>query len=580
MRKVAVVCILLLVSLAGAETLLERVNGALDAGEITADQAALYLAAALDGDRAAPGTLMEGVDAEPCGTPAIERLEELYDSCSAPVREEVRGLLARPTLSGPEYTYDSPEGWFKMHWTDEGADATSESYVQALAEAFDWSWEHQCLDMGFEEPPSDLGLGGDEKLDVYMISLGGGTIGWCSTAGNPTNPGGYPNSVSSHIAMEADSSEFGMDQMNETASHEFQHAVQNAYAAVEPSWFKENCATWMQNECWDTDLYADYLGSGENCLRQPWRAMDSGSMYHYGATPWPMYMQVRCGGYEVVRQVWYNCAIVSGMNTWPAIETTAEEYGMTITQWFAEYAAWRWFTGNFAVPSGFYEYEESSLWSPGPRVLPWQYHTSLPASGDQGDYSDYYPDHTGLHWIRVVADDYQDGWMDFSFDGRDNFDWTVGYIQYAEDQGAFGWQYVDNSSATCDFSVSANGWDDVVFFVFANMDSSLDHLFEYSIDYSTGVAGGEVADNGLAVVPEANPMAPGMAIAVTTPEAGFTTLNVHDLSGRLVDRVAAQELTAGTHSLQWSAESLQSGVYFLRLTGPTGGVTRKVVLQR
>jgi len=579
MRHAAILCALLLVSMAGAETLLERIDSALDSGEITVDEAALYLAAGLDSDFHPPGALTEGVETGPCGTPAIERLEDLYESCSAPIQREVRSLLARPTLSGPEYTYDSPEGWFKMHWTDQGADATTESYVQELAEAFDWSWQHQCLDMGFEEPPSDLGVGGDEKLDVYMISLGGGTIGWCSSAGNPTSPT-YPNSSSSHIAMEADSSQFGMDQMNETASHEFQHAVQNAYAACEPSWFKENCAVWMQNECWDTDLYADYLGTGENCLRQPWRAMDSGSMYHYGAAPWPMYMEVRCDGYETVRDVWYNCAIVSGMNTWEAIETTAEDNGMSLIQWLAEYGAWRWFTGPYAVSDGFWEYEESSLWTPGPRVLYWHSHDELPASGDQGEHPDYYTEYTGMHWIMTEVENYQDGWIDFSFDGRDNFDWIVGYIQYAEDQGAFGWEFVDNTSATTSFSVAAPGWDYVIFYVFAALDSPLDQLYDYEISYSTGVAGGEVADNGLAVVPAANPMAPGMAVSVTTPEPGFATLNVHDMSGRLVDRITAQELAAGTHSFQWSADGLETGAYFLRLTGPTGGATRKIILQR
>jgi hypothetical protein len=308
--------------------------------------------------------------------------------------------------------------------------------------------------------------------------------------------------------------------------------------------------------------------------------MDSGAMYHYGASPWPMYMEVRCGGYEVVREVWYNAAIVSGMNIWPAIETTAEAHGMTMNQWFAEYAAWRWFTGNYALSDGFWEYEESSQWTPGPMVLSWHHHTSLPASGDQGTYSQYYPEYTGLHWIRVVAEDYQDGWIDFSFDGRDGFDWIVGYIQYSEDGGAFGYEMVENTPATCEMSVSANCWDEVVFFVFSNQESPLDHLYEYEIDFSTGVAGGEVENNGLAVVPQANPMTPGMALGITTPESGFTTLNVHDVSGRLVERITAQELAAGSHSFQWSAEDLQSGAYFLRLTGPTGGVTQKVILQR
>ena len=581
MRYFAIALLLALLAPAGADTVLSRVNEALEAGEITVDQAVEYLVSSMNVERELPVWLTQDTSPDPCGTATMDRIAELYSSCSAPVKGELQDLvLARPPLSGPEYTYDSPGGNFKMHWTDQGVDATNESYVQELALAFDWSWEHQCDDMGYEEPPSDLGLGGDERYDVYMISLGGGTIGYCAHAGEPTT-GNYVNSSASHIAMESDSSNFGMEQMRETASHEFQHAVQNAYAACEPSWFKENCAVWIQNECWDTNHYADYLHTGDdNCLQDPWKAMDSGPMYHYGASPWPMYMEVRCGTYDVVKQVWYNAAIVEGMNTWDAIETTAGEYGMTMNQWFADYAAWRWFTGDYAVPEGFYEYCESALWTPGPKILPWHNVSSLPASGDQGDYSDYYPEYTGMHWINVDVADYQDGWIDFSFDGRDNFTWIVGYIQYTDGEGAYGWSYIDNQQATWDVSVSPLGWDEVIFFVFASNSGTMDHLYEYEIDFQTGVEQGETSGSGLSVVPSANPMSPGAAITVTTPEAGFTTLNVYDLSGRMVEGITASQLPAGSHTFQWNAADLQPGTYFLRLTGPSGGVSTKVSLQR
>jgi hypothetical protein len=576
MRYLILICVLT-VSLAGAETILTRVDAALESGEISVDQAARYLVYSVYDESLIPGWILQGTVSDPCGTAAMDRATALLDECSEEVAEELLTLLSRPEVGDPEYLYDSPEGWFLIHWTDFGPNATNESYVAEIADAMDWSWQHQCIDLGFEDPPSDLGLGGDDRYDIYMLDCDGGTLGWCSTAGDPSDPMGYPNSNASHIAIDIDVGQWGIDQMRETCTHEFQHAVQNAYAHVEPSWFKENCSVWMQNECYETNHYADYLKSGENCLSRPWYDIRSGAMYHYGGSPWPMYMEVGYDGTETVREVWYQAAIVQGVNILDAIDVVAKSYGKSFTEWLADYGAWRWFTDDRACHD-YWEYEESSLWYSGPYVFNYHRFSSYPDSGDHGVYPQ---DTYGVHWILCDVSDHTNSWLQFSFDGRDYRDWIVGYIQTDDtyENSNYSWVEVTEQSAEYDVAVATESWTEIVFYIYNNMDSSLQVEYEFTVDIAEGMEEEPGTGHSVQLTPESNPITSGQSLTVSLSEAGYASLNVYDLSGRMVQRIASGQFPQGETILRWEAGDLSPGAYLLRLSAPGGGLTRKVVLQ-
>ncbi len=570
MRLIVLVCVAVF-ALAGADTITSRIASALETDAITPDEAAIYLMYSVTDTDMLPLELTEGTEQDPCGTPAMDLLFSLLEECSAPIKEEVLSLLARPSVGSPEYTYDSPDGNFKIHWTDAGQNATNMTYVSMIADASDWSWEHMCDDLDWDVPPSDLGLGGDTKYDFYIINLTGGTIGYCSTAGEPPDPMTPEADYASHIVIT--NSGYSDDTIKETCTHEFNHALQAGYEAAEPSWFKENCSTWSQNICWDMNGYAVYLHSGENCLRRPWFDIRSGAMYHYGATPWPMYMEIRCGGQATVRQVWEECAAIVGVNMLDAFETTANDYGMTFMQWLAEYTAWRWFTGNQADDEH-YLIEESGLWTPGPYVFSFHNHTTLPVTGDQGVYS---PKTFGHEWIKVLVTNYQ-GWIELEFDGRDNFDWHVGVIQTASDgTDAFTYHTVENTAATLTIGVETTGWEYVIFYFQPITITTLDMYFDYTITHQTGVEEGDTPES-LSITPSSNPFQSGSMLNLNLPESGFTTVNVYDLSGRIVQNVLAGNLPQGSNSIAWEADGLSQGTYFIRMTAPGGAVTTRVVL--
>jgi len=573
MRYVLLALLAALFSTATADTVLSRVDDALEAGTITSDQAVVILWNSIQDRSLLPVEFVEGTVDVPCGTPVMDRITFLLDDCSEPIRREMVDL-ARPSVGSPEYTYDTSDGHFKIHWTDNGVNATNLAWVQTIAEGFEYAWEQEINVLDWDAPPSDLGLGGDTRFDVYVMALEGGTIGWCSSSGEPPDPTTPEADYSSHIAM-SNSESWGSVQIQSTCAHEFKHAVQNGYEAAEPSWFKENCATWMEYMV-GYSTYIGYLHGGDNCLRRPWydiRTMDEG-LYEYGCTPWPMYMQYRCGGQEAVRMVWEECAAVIGNNLLQAIDSTAANYGLTFLDFLAEYDAWRWFTGSHA-DGDYYPYEESSQWTPGPFVFTPHNISSLPASGDEYVYP---PEVYGMHWIRVDVADYQ-SWILFDFDGRDGFPWTVGVIQTDEDgNSAFQYHFVENSGSTLELAANAAGWDEVVFYVQPTYQTTLTMTYDFTITEMTGIGEGTPQGGDFTLTAGSNPMTSGQSITVGLPVAGFTTLDVYDLGGRMVQTILAEEMPAGQTSVSWNASSLSGGTYFVRLAGQGGGAVMKVVL--
>jgi hypothetical protein len=82
-----------------------------------------------------------------------------------------------------------------------------------------------------------------------------------------------------------------------------------------------------------------------------------------------------------------------------------------------------------------------------------------------------------------------------------------------------------------------------------------------------------------------NPFNSSTVINFSLPEAGHVTLSVYDILGREVTRLLDASFPPGIHAVPWDARDsngreLASGVYFYRLTTPTGQISRKMVLQK
>ncbi|MEN8208994.1 MAG: C25 family cysteine peptidase [Candidatus Fermentibacteria bacterium] len=101
-----------------------------------------------------------------------------------------------------------------------------------------------------------------------------------------------------------------------------------------------------------------------------------------------------------------------------------------------------------------------------------------------------------------------------------------------------------------------------------------------------GVSGGETGALSFGLsVPAPNPSAGSAAIAFTLPETGNMSLDIYDVSGRLVTSIASGSMLAGSHSVIWAGTDsagapAPGGIYLLRLSAGGNTITRSCVIIR
>ncbi|MCD4775337.1 MAG: T9SS type A sorting domain-containing protein [Candidatus Aegiribacteria sp.] len=560
--------LLIISGIALGDTSMDRILSALETGEITNTVAAdLLIRSVTDYDNL-PSIYTEGTDHVPCGTPAFLEASRLTADIDSP-------LASRPILSGPVQTFNSDDGHFKIHWTNSGVDATSYSYAYTVAVAADSSWQVECNEMNFIYPPPDNGVGGDDLYDIYICHLEGGTLGYTSRNGEYHPPDSSQACSASHVVIGNSITNVGC--RNCTVAHEFQHAIQFSYSYEEQTWFMENCAVWMEEMVYpDVDDYRQYITSGDNALRTPWMDIRSNAMYWYGAFTWPWMMWDRWN-YEAVREVWENCAAISGSSLIEAHEQMFASHGTDFESFFMDYGCWRWFTaGNWFSGCGMYK-EEASTWTPGPRVLPWHNITTLPASGDQT--TNYEPDRYGIHWIKVDLTNYQNDWIEMAFNGRDSFEWNLGVImQDNAGRLVFDWYECDPTTGDFSVSVGADGWDYAIFFPAFMSNSPLDHLYTFNITATTGIEGSPSTTDLLNLNVSSNPIQAGGYVTFDLPFDGNAKMCVYDMSGRIASTLIDEEMQAGSHSVQFEGSDMSNGTYFIMLFANDKISAQKVVL--
>ena len=75
-----------------------------------------------------------------------------------------------------------------------------------------------------------------------------------------------------------------------------------------------------------------------------------------------------------------------------------------------------------------------------------------------------------------------------------------------------------------------------------------------------------------------NPFNPSTTISFTLSNASRVSLLIYDIHGREVESLIEGIQPAGSHSIEWNASNLASGVYFYRLTADEFIQTRKMIL--
>jgi len=77
-----------------------------------------------------------------------------------------------------------------------------------------------------------------------------------------------------------------------------------------------------------------------------------------------------------------------------------------------------------------------------------------------------------------------------------------------------------------------------------------------------------------------NPFNPSTTISFTLPVSGFTSVKVFDVLGKEVATLVSENISAGSHTVQWNGEHFGSGIYFYRMNSGSFMNTKKFLLQK
>jgi len=324
-----------------------------------------------------------------CGTPLVYEIRMAWPNLSAETRARLSAvaLTDRPTL--PEiYDFDTQGGRFRIHYTRTGIDSVDMNfgvgegnvpvYVLKCAAYFDTVMTKEVGEMGFVIPVSDsIGKPGeDARFDIYFSNLGSSYFGLTYPEVVLEAPGGR-YVATSWMQLNSDYTQVigyktkPFDAMAVTIAHEFNHAIQWSYDALEAEartvgneltlfpWFFELTSTYMEEAVFDriNDYYA-YLPS---FYQYPWFSLRLFSdvigpegLHCYASAVWGIFLSDKYGE-NVMREIWEECGKKAGFNTFEAFETVLNRHGSSFADAWAEFLVWNYFTGRRASSSWGYE---------------------------------------------------------------------------------------------------------------------------------------------------------------------------------------------------------------------------------
>ena len=384
-----------------------------------------------------------------CGTPVMTaaKFYQMVGDNSILFESLARPVDLPETFGGPNvlvhYALTGLDAPYQVSVDVNPADGVPD-FINRTLETFEYVWSCQVDTLGFTIPPTDAGRGGDNRYDVYVENLGAGFFGF--TVPEDVVDGYRANS---YISIENNfaGSQYEsnpVDGLRVTTAHEFFHAVQFGYDALEfdfddPNqpqsyrpWWMEASATWMEDIIYD-DIN-DYIGYLPFFLGYSWMGLgsfsynygDARSYHPYGACMWPIYLTEKYDDPGIVREIWEQCGEIAGYNALHAMESSLQTRSSSLSDAFLEFAVWNFHSGDFADPAKFYS-EGASF----PEVDTAGYIENLDVLPVHISFLYNPPEHLGANYI-IVATNSKLGGMRINFDGDDisGASWYTGLLAY------------------------------------------------------------------------------------------------------------------------------------------------------
>ena len=269
----------------------------------------------------------------------------------------------RPTDAGHPFAYAGEPRSFagtsvRVHWTASGTDAPILATTRAdgvpetvayAAAMGDLALERYAA-RGFRRIPSDLGCGGDDLVDIYLVKFAG--------ADGSTSPECGAEGCSSYVLVDATFRNRGYADAQEgfrtVVSHELFHGVQYAYrASAEDPFWSEGTAQWamkeLHPELQDFErLLPGFFADTSRSIDAPPAGVTA--TFLYGSAVWPLFLATSYGE-ATVREIFETTT--TGTKALDAIDQVLRRQGSSLADAYPRFAAWNAGTGALAGTGGY-----------------------------------------------------------------------------------------------------------------------------------------------------------------------------------------------------------------------------------
>lgn len=415
-------------ALAAASDPLVRLASEYQSGTISLDDYAILTATAVRHPELLPvkyQVSVTGSEQPPLpsrnGTIALLEIYRDWNRLSTGTQATLSQLLARPTSA---FTYNTPGGFFKLHYDTTGTNAVPTAdvsgngipdYIDKCAAYCDSTLVKNTA-LGFLSPPSDGGAGGDSRYDVYFESMSN-AYGYTQAEGSGPEPW---NDATSYLVLhntflgfpsnyDPEGNQWGA--MKVTIGHEFHHAVQFAYDYTEYVWFMEEDATYTEDVMFP--LTHDNYGYLNLFFGVPTTSLMDVSYHMYGAFVWPKYLAQKFDQ-SVMRAVWEgakrNPTVFTALS-----DTLAGRYGWTQDSAIADFALWNYVTSTRNDGLHHADAAHYPLTAVGATQTIYPVVSQLPPINPAGYAASYIQFLPGSKW----------GTLHVTFDGADTHQWAA-----------------------------------------------------------------------------------------------------------------------------------------------------------
>ena len=316
-------------------------------------------------------------------TLALIELSQAIPDLEGADGREANAILARPD-DGPDDRYgdgftadeapESPEcnSGFCVHWVDTTKDKPDPEdsnglgdgdgvpdYVEEVLLSALESHETENTDLGWSEPVGDADRGGGppNATDIYLLDIDKFYYGYAS----PDEGQGSATSKWAYLVLDDDYErlssppEFtGIEAMQVTMAHEYNHVLQFAADSQEDLWMFESTATWMEDMVYpDIDDYIGYLPFYASAVKVPLTGNTKDGLKIYGAAVWNHFLEA--ANPDTIRDAWnvststdnpslsvaaYDDALGGSGNPYEALSQKFGQFASSSVEWRSQSAVY------------------------------------------------------------------------------------------------------------------------------------------------------------------------------------------------------------------------------------------------